>query len=71
MVRLQMRLQASKQLDQSGSENAAIVYHRLPNDTKKMTKSMVALHGATQAPEHKFRSWLDSVLVGTGAYKKN
>jgi hypothetical protein len=29
-----MRLQASKQLDQSGSKNAATVYHSLPNNTK-------------------------------------
>jgi hypothetical protein len=35
MVRLQISLQASKQLDQSGSKNAGTVYHRLPNDTKE------------------------------------
>jgi hypothetical protein len=51
MVILQIRLQASKQLDQSGSENAATVYHGLPNDTKKMTKSIVALHDVTHAPQ--------------------
>jgi hypothetical protein len=35
IVRLQMSLQASKQLDQSGSKNTTRVYHRLPNDTKE------------------------------------
>jgi hypothetical protein len=35
MVKLQMRPQASKYLDQSGSKNAATIYHRLSNDTKE------------------------------------
>jgi hypothetical protein len=44
MVRLQISVQASKQLCQSGSRNTASVYHRLPNKT---TKGIIASHGAT------------------------
>jgi hypothetical protein len=47
MVRLQISLQASEQWYQSGSRNAATVYHRLPNER---ALGMVALHGATQPP---------------------
>jgi hypothetical protein len=48
MVRLLIRLQTSKQWYQSGSKNAATVYHRLPNER---TLDMITLHGATKAPQ--------------------
>jgi hypothetical protein len=45
-IRLQIRLQPSKQLDQNNSKNAAKFVYGQPNKTSKL---IFALHGATQA----------------------